>query len=152
MPPIDPDTFYAEISDSTGALAGLVSEADPALPVPSCPGWTIRSLATHVGRAQRWAAAITATRSAEFIEFRSVPDGKFPDDRAAQPEWLRAGAQRVIAAVQAAGSEPVWAFGTLQPASFWGAGWRTRPRCTGPTPKWRSAASLPSHRCWLPTR
>jgi uncharacterized protein (TIGR03083 family) len=120
MPPIDPETFYAEISDSTGALAGLVSEADPALPVPSCPGWTIRSLATHVGRAQRWAAAITATRSAEFIEFRSVPDGKFPDDRAAQPEWLRAGAQRVIAAVQAAGSEPVWAFGTLQPASFWG--------------------------------
>jgi uncharacterized protein (TIGR03083 family) len=120
VPPIDLETFYAEISGSTGIIADLAGEADPALPVPACPGWTLRTLATHVGRVHRWAAEITATRSTEFIAFRSVPDGTFPDDRAAQPEWLRAGAQRVTAAVQAAGSEPVWAFGSLHPASFWG--------------------------------
>lgn len=120
MPPLDPEIFYAEVGASTAALASLVSEADPALPVPACPGWTLRNLATHVGRAQRWAAAIAATRSAEFIPFRSVPDGKFPDDRQAQAAWLNTGAQRVIAAVQAAGSDPVWAFGSLRPASFWG--------------------------------
>lgn len=120
MPPLDPEIFYAEIDASTAALASLVSEADPALPVPACPGWTLRNLVTHVGRAQRWAAAIAATRSAEFIPFRSVPDGKLPDDRQAQSAWLNTGAQRVIAAVQAAGSDPVWAFGSLRPASFWG--------------------------------
>ena len=120
MPPLNPEICYAEIGASTAALADLVSKADPALPVPACPGWTLRNLATHVGRAQRWAAEITATRSAEFIPFRSVPDGKLPDDRQAQPAWLSAGAQRVIAAIQAAGSDPVWAFGSLRPASFWG--------------------------------
>ena len=120
MPQLNPEIFYAEIGASTAALADLVSKADPALPVPACPGWTLRNLATHVGRAQRWAAEITATRSAEFIPFRSVPDGRFPDDRQAQAAWLNDGAQRVIAAVQAAGSDPVWAFGSLRPASFWG--------------------------------
>jgi uncharacterized protein (TIGR03083 family) len=120
MPPLEPEAFYAEIGASTAALADLVSEADPALPVPACPGWTLRNLATHVGRAHRWAAEITTTRSAEFIPFRAVPDGKFPDDRPAQPAWLNAGAQRVVAAVREAGSDPVWAFGSLQPATFWG--------------------------------
>jgi uncharacterized protein (TIGR03083 family) len=120
MPPLEPETCYAEIAASTAALVGLISQADLALPVPACPDWTLRNLATHVGRAHRWAAEITATRSAEFIPFRAVPDGRFPDDRAAQPDWLNAGAQRVISAVREAGSDPVWAFGSLAPASFWG--------------------------------
>jgi uncharacterized protein (TIGR03083 family) len=120
MPPIDPEALYAEITASTGTIADLVSEADPALPVPSCPGWTLRNLATHVGRAHRWAAAITITRSPEFIPFRSVPDGRLPDDRDAQPDWLRAGAQRVIDAVKAAGDEQVWTHTGLRPATFWG--------------------------------
>ena len=119
MPPPDPEMFYAEIGASTAVLVDLIRVTDPALPVPACPGWTLRNLATHVGRAHRWAAEITATRSAEFIPFRSVPDGKFPDDPLAQPAWLTGGAQRVIAAVRAAGADPVWAFGSPQPASFW---------------------------------
>lgn len=119
MPPTDSEIFYAELGSSTAALADLVSENDLALAVPTCPGWALRDLATHVGRAQRWAAEIAATRSAEYIPFRSVPEGKFPADRQAQPAWLRAGAQRVIAAVRSADGDPVWAFGGLQPASFW---------------------------------
>jgi uncharacterized protein (TIGR03083 family) len=87
--------------------------------VPSCPDWTLRQLATHVGRAHRWAAEIVSTRSAEFIPFRSVPGGRFPDDPAEQPGWLTAGAQRLIAAVSAAGDDPVWGFGVLRPAGFW---------------------------------
>jgi uncharacterized protein (TIGR03083 family) len=113
------ERFYAEIAASTATLASIVDGADLTRPVPTCPEWTLRQLATHVGRAHRWAGEIVATRSAEFIPFRAVPDGRLPDDPGLQAGWLRDGADRLIRAVQAAGTEPVWAFARLRPASFW---------------------------------
>lgn len=113
------ELYYAGIDASTAALAALVDSADPDLAIPSCPDWTLRQLATHLGRTQRWAAEIVRTRSAEFIEFRSVPDGKLPDDEAARGRWLTAGAARLIDALREAGDEEVWAFGQLTQASFW---------------------------------
>ena len=118
--PISAERYHAEIEASTETLAGLVDGADLTRTVPTCPDWTLRQLATHVGRAHRWAAEIASTRSAEFIPFRQVPDGKFPDDPAMHAAWLRAGAARLVEALRAAGSDPVWAFGELRPASFWG--------------------------------
>lgn len=117
--PISPDRWYAEIEASTETLAGLVDGADLTRTVPTCPDWTLRQLATHVGRAHRWAAEIASTRSPEFIPFRQVPDGKIPDDPAQHASWLRAGAARIIDSVRAAGSDPVWTFAGLRPASFW---------------------------------
>ena len=119
MPPISPERHYAEIEASTDTLARLVDGADLTRTVPTCPDWTLRQLATHVGRAHRWAAQIAATRSAEAIPFRQVPDGRIPDDPAQHAPWLRAGAARIIGAVREADGEPVWAFNTLRPASFW---------------------------------
>jgi uncharacterized protein (TIGR03083 family) len=113
------ERFYAEISGSTATLASIIDGADLTKAVPTCPDWTLRQLATHVGRAHRWAAEIVATRSAEFIPFRAVPDGRIPDDPARHVGWLREGAERLIATVRAAGADPVWAFTTLRPASFW---------------------------------
>jgi uncharacterized protein (TIGR03083 family) len=119
MPPIAVERWCAEIEASTETLAGLVHGEDLTRQVPTCPEWTLRQLATHVGRAHRWAAEITATRSAEFIPFRQVPDGRIPDDPALHAPWLRAGAAGLIEAVQDAGSDPVWTFDGLRPASFW---------------------------------
>lgn len=114
------DRYFAEIAASTAILAELVDDGDLATPIPTCPEWTLRKLATHVGRAHRWAAEIVSTRSAEFIPFRSVPDGKFPDDQAEGAGWLTAGAKLLTAAVSEAGQEPVWVFGMQRmPASFW---------------------------------
>ena len=117
--PIAMDRCYAEIEASSETLAGLVHGADLTRQVPTCPEWTLRQLATHVGRAHRWAAEIVATRSAEFIPFRQVPDGRIPDDPALHAPWLRAGGAQVIEAVREAGSDPVWTFSGPQPASFW---------------------------------
>lgn len=111
--------YYAQIEASTAVIAGLVDGGDLTVPIPTCPDWTLRELAIHIGRTHRWAARITATRSPEFIEFRSVPDGRFPDDPAARPGWLTAGARRVVEAIDGAGQDPVWMFGGLVPASFW---------------------------------
>jgi uncharacterized protein (TIGR03083 family) len=113
------DQFLAEISASAARLADIASTHDPDLPVPTCPDWTLRELATHVGRVHRWAAEIVTTRAAERIPFDAAPDGKYPADQAERAAWLNAGAGRVIAAITAAGDEPVWAFGRLAPASFW---------------------------------
>lgn len=118
MPGLDDDRYAAELRARTAALAAIAT-ADLARPVPACPGWTMRELATHVGRGHRWAAEIVATRSAQPVALREVPDGKLPAAAAEQDAWLRAGADLVVAAVTAAGDAPVWTFLGSRPARFW---------------------------------
>jgi uncharacterized protein (TIGR03083 family) len=119
MPQLSPDRYYAEIEAATAGLAEALAEHDQSLRIPTCPEWTLRQLVTHVGRAHRWAAEITRTRSAAFIPFREVPDGRLPDDRTEQYAWLRAGAARIVGAVREAGGDLVWTFTGPAPASFW---------------------------------
>ena len=119
MPYATVGQLCAEIEASTATMAGLAGHDDLTRRVPTCPDWTLRELAIHVGRAHRWATAIVGTRSAEFIPFRSVPDGKFPDGAAERAAWLTDGAARLIGTVQAAGGDLVWAFDEMRPASFW---------------------------------
>jgi uncharacterized protein (TIGR03083 family) len=120
MTMISQDRLCAGIRESTARLAGIITDEAETSPVPTCPEWTLRQLTTHVGRAQRWAAEIVTRRSQEFIAFRDVPDGRLPDDPAARPGWLNAGASRLIDAVAAGGAEQVWTFAGMRPASFWG--------------------------------
>jgi uncharacterized protein (TIGR03083 family) len=122
---ISDERFYAVIGDDTASLAEIVTGGEEgradrlAHPVPTCPDWTFKQLATHVGRGHRWAAQIVATRSAEAIPTREVPEGRFPDDPADQADWLTGGASRVIDAIQEAGTAPVWALGQIRPAAWW---------------------------------
>src|SRR5215469_17375541 len=119
MPQLSPGRYAAEIEASTAGLAEILADYDLSLPIPTCPEWTLRQLVTHVGRAHRWAAEITRTRSDVFIPFREVPDGKLPDGSAEQQAWLRAGAARIVDAVREAGSDIVWSFAGPAPAGFW---------------------------------
>ena len=119
MTQLNADRYAVEIEASTAGLAEILAGHDQSLPIPTCPEWTLRQLVTHVGRAHRWAAEITRTRSAKPIPFREVPDGKLPDDRAEQCAWLRAGAARIVDAVREAGSALVWSFTGPTPAVFW---------------------------------
>jgi uncharacterized protein (TIGR03083 family) len=112
------DRFCAELRERTWKLAEIVA-GDLAHPVPTCPEWTFRQLATHVGRGHRWAAEIVATRAAEAIPLREVPDGKLPEDPARHAEWLTASANLVVDAVTAAGDAVVWTFIGMRPAGFW---------------------------------
>jgi uncharacterized protein (TIGR03083 family) len=123
---ISDERFYAVIDGDTARVAEIVAGGPEASrpdrlahPVPACPDWTFKQLATHVGRGHRWAAEIVATRCAEAIPMREVPEGKFPDDPAVQAEWVNGGAARVIDAIQEAGSAPVWTLGGIGPASWW---------------------------------
>jgi Mycothiol maleylpyruvate isomerase N-terminal domain len=53
------DRFFAELRGSTAELARII-DGDLERPVPTCPGWTFRQLATHLGRGHRWAAQMSA--------------------------------------------------------------------------------------------
>jgi uncharacterized protein (TIGR03083 family) len=112
------DRFSAGLRACTAGLAQII-DGDLDRPVPTCPGWTFRQLATHLGRGHRWAAQIVATRATAPVPTRDVADGKFPEDPARHVPWLNAGADQVIEAVAAAGSDPVWTMTGMRPASFW---------------------------------
>jgi uncharacterized protein (TIGR03083 family) len=112
------DRYREALRGFSAGLAGLVAD-DLERPVPTCPGWTFKQLATHVGRGDRWAGQIVATRACAPIPLREVPDGKLPETADGRAAWLAGGAERVIEAVAAAGDEPVWAFLGTRPARFW---------------------------------
>ena len=112
------DRFSAGLRACTAELARII-DGDLDRPVPTCPGWTFRQLATHLGRGHRWAAQIVATRATAPVPMREVADGKLPEDPARHASWLNAGADQVIEAVAAAGSDLVWTMTGMRPASFW---------------------------------
>ncbi len=116
--PADDDPFYAELRACTAELARII-DGDLDRPVPACPGWTFRQLATHVGRGHRWAAQIVATRATVPVSTRDVPNGKLPDDPAQHGPWLKESADLVAEAVTAVGDEPVWTFTGPRPARWW---------------------------------
>jgi uncharacterized protein (TIGR03083 family) len=118
MTAVSAGRYLSQIVTETATLAALVDGTDYTAPVPSCPDWTLRQLTTHLGRAHRWAAEIVATRASEPVPFREVPDGRLPDDPAARPDWLRAGAARVTEVLRA-GDATVWTHLGPGPASYW---------------------------------
>jgi uncharacterized protein (TIGR03083 family) len=116
---VSEERLYEGIQEPTARLAAVVAGTDEDARIPTCPDWSLRQLATHVGRAHRWAAEIVTRRSPEFIAFRDVPDGRIPDDPAARPGWLTSGAALLVDTLAEAGSAPVWTPAGINPATFW---------------------------------
>jgi len=112
------DRFSAGLRACTAELARII-DGDLDRPVSTCPGWTFRQLATHLGRGHRWAAQIVATRATAPVPMREVADGKLPEDPLQHASWLNGGADQVIEAVAAAGSDLVWTMTGMRPVSFW---------------------------------
>ena len=109
--------FAELLSAETERFAALVVSAGPATAVPSCPGWTVRDLATHVGRGHRWAAALVATRATAPLPFDT---SEAPPDPAAWPGWLEDGARALVTAVAEAGPDcRVWTWRADKTATFW---------------------------------
>jgi uncharacterized protein (TIGR03083 family) len=101
-------------------LGEMLRTADPETPVPTCPGWGLHQLLTHVGRGDRWAATIVRERSDAPVDIRTVADGKPPVDVDAAVKWLTGGAELLLKAVAATGADvPVWTFTGPQPAGWW---------------------------------
>jgi uncharacterized protein (TIGR03083 family) len=112
--------YAAAFLEENRAFADLFHGVDESVPVPTCPGWTLKQLVRHVGRGDRWAAQIVRDRMDHALDFRSVEGGKPPPDPADAESWLRGGAQRLVDAVELTGVEtPVWTFLGTRPANWW---------------------------------
>ncbi|MGB9223976.1 maleylpyruvate isomerase family mycothiol-dependent enzyme [Mycobacterium sp.] len=112
--------FAALLLEQNRAFSDLVSNADEAKPVPTCPGWNLGQLIRHVGRGDRWAAQIVRDRRDDFLDPRSVEGGKPPPDPDDAMSWLHGGAQRLVDAVEFSGVETtVWTFLGPRPANWW---------------------------------
>ncbi|MFF0286147.1 maleylpyruvate isomerase family mycothiol-dependent enzyme [Streptomyces sp. NPDC005262] len=115
------DHYCEEILRQTDGLRTVISGADLGAKVPTCPEWTLRDLAVHVGGAHRWVDEIIRTRATE-----AVPDEQVPqftpdrDDPATLDAWLADGAAKTVAALREAGAGlPVWAWAWDRSTGFW---------------------------------
>ncbi len=115
---MDREPARRTIDDGGAALTGAGREA-PDAPVPSCPGWTVRTVVKHLGLVHQWAAGVLRDYPTERPPFPSAPQGMGPDDLAAWADAQRAALLDAIA--RSDGDRPVWAFGAARPAAFW---WR----------------------------
>ncbi len=106
----------AALLEQNRLLVALTRDADPDTSIPTCPGWTLRHLVTHVGRGDRWAATIVRERSAGPVDIRGVADGKPPADPS---DWLTQSPALLVDAVAAGPDEQVWTFLGPRPASWW---------------------------------
>ena len=103
--------FRAALLEQTRDFGELIRGADPDTPVGTCPGWTLDKLLRHVARGNRWCAQIVADRRTEALSPRDVRDGKPPEELDAAVDWLNAGAQALVDAVELAGPHvKVWTF------------------------------------------
>ncbi|MFC8427661.1 maleylpyruvate isomerase family mycothiol-dependent enzyme [Streptomyces sp. NPDC057253] len=95
----------------TDLLARHAEGADPAAPVPTCPGWDLGRLLRHVGADHRWAEEIVRTRAGRPADDGSVddPDAYADLDPSALGGWLVEGAAALAGTLRAAGpGVPVW--------------------------------------------
>lgn len=125
------DRYCSELLVQTDRLRSVLAGADLTAKVPTCPAWTLRDLAVHVGGAHRWAGELVRTRAGDDLPDALVPgiagpEGAGPgsatgdDGRAALDAWLAEGAAATALALREAGPDAtVWTWGWDGSAAFW---------------------------------
>ncbi|GGU35031.1 maleylpyruvate isomerase family mycothiol-dependent enzyme [Streptomyces violascens] len=115
-------TYCDEIVRQTAELRSHLSGADLSAKVPTCPDWTLRELARHVGGAHRWVHHIVSTKATEPVSPEQVAGrgGPESDDPAALDAWLAEGVELCAGALRDAGPDmEVWSWAGMTTASFW---------------------------------
>ncbi|MQY11250.1 hypothetical protein SRB5_13650 [Streptomyces sp. RB5] len=92
MPPLEHERYCAEIIEQTRLLRESVHGADLSVRVPTCPDWTLRDLAVHVGGSHRWAAETVRLRADQEVADEDVPGFFGPAADAGLDAWLGEGA------------------------------------------------------------
>ena len=103
-----------DVRRATDRFSAALAGADPAAVVPSCPGWAVRDLVSHLGNVYTWSAAVVAAREKAPRSEDVAP----ADDLTG---WYDVRADRLVEALAAADPEdPCWNFaGVHETAGFW---------------------------------
>lgn len=96
-PELSAKRYQEAIAGHSKLFAESVSTADSHAVVPTCPGWTVRDLAEHVGQTQYWVAQILADRIADPAQL-PTEYAELPADPQQWSGWLSEAASRAAAA------------------------------------------------------
>ena len=129
-------TICTSLEREGGRFASTIEQGPLDAEVPSCPGWTLADLATHVGGVHRWAAARGTHRRAAAPTRRVHPRPPLAD-------WYRAGLAELLDVLRVARRRR----SHLAPVPGAPRGGRVEAppgargdRCTGGTPSARQAS------------
>ncbi|MFI8911188.1 maleylpyruvate isomerase N-terminal domain-containing protein [Streptomyces sp. NPDC053513] len=118
-PADDPADVCDAVAERVLRFAALVREADPATPVPTCPGWTLADLTRHLGAVHRWADHLVRTRATVRVHLKDLPLDP-PSHPAAYADWLTEGAATVLTTLRATAPDlPVWSPGADPHARYY---------------------------------
>ncbi|MEU8926263.1 maleylpyruvate isomerase family mycothiol-dependent enzyme [Kitasatospora sp. NPDC048545] len=112
-----PHDHGTAVAAETARFVAAVQQADPSLPVPGCPGWTLADLVRHAGSVQRWFTVLLRQRIQEPPRSRDV-DLRLPERPEDYPAWLAESAELAADAFTDLDA-PMWAWGADQHARFW---------------------------------
>ncbi|MCL2551348.1 MAG: maleylpyruvate isomerase family mycothiol-dependent enzyme [Actinomycetia bacterium] len=122
MAPLDHERYCAAITTETNLLRATLRGADLDRQVPTCPDWTLRQLAVHVGQAHRWAGEMVRIRATDELaeDDEHIPGFTPPPGDDVLDGWLAEGAEVLVAALREAGPEQeVWTWHGPHRAAFW---------------------------------
>ena len=100
-------------------MAAVVSGIpDTTAAVPTCPGWNVADLVTHIGGMHRWVTEIVAAEAPARLPFPEVEAN--PASAPDLAKWLGAGAAPLLDALRVAGPvTPVWTWGPGRTSGWW---------------------------------
>ncbi|WP_037676664.1 maleylpyruvate isomerase family mycothiol-dependent enzyme [Streptomyces griseus] len=116
------ERYRTEIITQTDLLRTLLTAADPAARVPTCPEWNLRHLLRHIGGVHRWIDTVVRTRATDEVPDTLVNEvfGYGDEDLAELGAWLGLGARRLTDVLAEAGPDArVWTVVPDQPLVFW---------------------------------
>lgn len=107
--------WIAVLTDATDDFAAVLAEGDLDAAVPTCPRWTLRDLADHLGGVHQWARHAVVEGDAKGVA--TSP----PQDRAGVVAWYADSARGLVDTLAATPVDaPAWAFGPEpKVAGFW---------------------------------
>lgn len=112
------ERYCAAVETETARLVELTTGADPATPVPTCPGWSVADLVRHHGPTHRWMEYLVRHRVIERVSSRDVPLD-LPADPADYPAWLAESAAASVRTLRSATPDaPMWSPGADRHVRF----------------------------------
>jgi uncharacterized protein (TIGR03083 family) len=103
--------YTRSIRSDGAAFAAVIRAEALGTPVPSCPGWTLRDLAEHLGHVHRWAriAAATAAPPDPSLIDRAPEPTDSAGDGDALADWLLVGVDGLAATLAGLPADaPTW--------------------------------------------
>jgi len=108
-------TEYLDVLRNSSAALLASARTDLGAPVPSCPGWSVELLVSHIGRVWSWAATIVGTGAG--ADFPAIPEGLVGAELIG---WSEQQVRQLLDALAAADpGAGCWTFGPPPTALFW---------------------------------